>query len=64
MYASPQSTHHRKTGTVCLQLFDVLMDGHPPRWELLLKLTFVALFTFSLGFIVFQQLKRRFYDHL
>jgi lipopolysaccharide transport system permease protein len=43
---------------------NILMDGQAPRWELLVKLTVVAVFTFALGFIVFQRLKRRFYDHL
>jgi ABC-type polysaccharide/polyol phosphate export permease len=40
------------------------MEAQPPRWELLVKLTLVAFFTFAFGFIVFQRLKRRFYDHL
>jgi ABC-type polysaccharide/polyol phosphate export permease len=43
---------------------NILMDAHPPRPELLVKFTAVALFTFSCGFVVFQRLKRRFYDHL
>jgi lipopolysaccharide transport system permease protein len=47
-----------------LAMRNILMEARPPRWELLMKLTFVALFTFSFGFVVFQRLKRRFYDHL
>jgi ABC-type polysaccharide/polyol phosphate export permease len=43
---------------------NILMDGHAPRWELLVKLTVVALSTLVFGFIAFQRLKRRFYDHL
>jgi lipopolysaccharide transport system permease protein len=43
---------------------NILMDGHAPRWELLVKLSVVALSTLVFGFIVFQRLKRRFYDHL
>jgi len=43
---------------------NILMDGRAPRWELLVKLTLVALFTLTFGFVVFQRLKRRFYDHL
>ena len=43
---------------------NILMDGYAPRWELLVKLTFVAVFTFAFGFVVFRRLKRRFYDHL
>ena len=42
----------------------ILLEGHAPRWELLVKLTCVALLTFGGGFAVFQRLKRRFYDHL
>jgi lipopolysaccharide transport system permease protein len=47
-----------------LAMRNILMEAQPPRWELLVKLTCVALFTFAFGFIVFQRLKRRFYDHL
>jgi ABC-type polysaccharide/polyol phosphate export permease len=47
-----------------LAMRNILMEGQAPRWELLVKLTMVALFTFGVGFIVFQRLKRRFYDHL
>jgi lipopolysaccharide transport system permease protein len=47
-----------------LAMRNILMDGQPPRWELLVKLTVVAVSTFAFGFIVFQRLKRRFYDHL
>jgi lipopolysaccharide transport system permease protein len=43
---------------------NILLDARPPRWELLVKLTVVALSTFLFGLIVFQRLKRRFYDHL
>jgi lipopolysaccharide transport system permease protein len=43
---------------------NILMEGRAPRWELLVKLTVAALSTFAFGFIVFQRLKRRFYDHL
>jgi ABC-type polysaccharide/polyol phosphate export permease len=47
-----------------LAMRSIMMDGRPPRWELLVKLTVVALSMFCFGFIVFQRLKRRFYDHL
>jgi ABC-type polysaccharide/polyol phosphate export permease len=47
-----------------LAMRSVMIDGRPPRWELLVKLSCVALFTFASGFILFQRLKRRFYDHL
>jgi lipopolysaccharide transport system permease protein len=47
-----------------LAMRNILMDGHPPRPELLIKLTLVAVFTLFVGFVVFQRLKRRFYDSL
>jgi ABC-type polysaccharide/polyol phosphate export permease len=47
-----------------LAMRNILMQAQPPRWELLVKLTAVAMLTFAFGFIVFQRLKRRFYDHL
>jgi lipopolysaccharide transport system permease protein len=47
-----------------LAMRDILLEGHAPRWELLVKLTLVAAFTFVFGLAVFQKLKRRFYDHL
>jgi ABC-type polysaccharide/polyol phosphate export permease len=47
-----------------LAMRNIILEGHPPRWELLFKLTGVALFTFVCGFMVFQRLKRRFYDYL
>lgn len=47
-----------------LAMRNILMEGQAPRWELLVKLTAVAIFTFTFGFIIFQRLKRRFYDHL
>ena len=43
---------------------NIIIEGHAPRWQLLAQLTGVALFTFVAGFIVFQRLKRRFYDYL
>ena len=47
-----------------LAMRNILMDGRPPRWELLVKLSLVAVGMFSFGFIFFQRLKRRFYDQL
>ena len=47
-----------------LAMRNIIIDGHPPRWQLLVQLTGVALVTFLSGFIMFQRLKRRFYDHL
>jgi lipopolysaccharide transport system permease protein len=47
-----------------LAMRNIIIEGHAPRWQLLVQLTGVALFAFLSGFIVFQRLKRRFYDHL
>ncbi|PWU00634.1 MAG: hypothetical protein C5B51_24780 [Terriglobia bacterium] len=43
---------------------NIMIDGHAPRWELLVKLTCVAFATFGGGFVIFQKLKRHIYDHL
>jgi ABC-type polysaccharide/polyol phosphate export permease len=42
----------------------ILMEGQMPGWSLLYKLTGVSLFMFAVGFLVFQRMKRRFYDYL
>ena len=47
-----------------LAMRDIMIEGIPPRWQLLAQLTLGAVGMFSLGFIVFQRLKRRLYDHL
>lgn len=47
-----------------LAMRDIMIEGRPPRWELLFKLTLVAVGMFSFGFVFFQRLKRRFYDYL
>ena len=47
-----------------LAMRSIIVDGQPPRPELLLKLAGSAVFTFLCGFVVFQRLKRRFYDYL
>jgi len=47
-----------------LAMRDIVIDGHAPRWELLAKLTGVAILTFLSGVVIFQRLKRRFYDYL
>ena len=47
-----------------LAMRNIMIEGLPPRWELLVKLTLVAVGMFSFGFIFFQRLKRRFYDQL
>ena len=47
-----------------LAMRTIIIEGQAPRWELLVKLTAVAISTFFIGFVVFQRLKRAFYDHL
>ena len=47
-----------------MSLRDVLLDAHAPRWQLMVKLTSVALAMFLTGLMVFRRLKPRFYDYL
>ncbi len=47
-----------------LALRTILLDGAPPRWELLVKLSLSSSFVFVLGWVIFRKLKRRFYDYL
>jgi ABC-type polysaccharide/polyol phosphate export permease len=47
-----------------MSLRDVLLDGHAPRWQLMVKLTSVSLVMFLTGLMVFRRLKARFYDYL
>lgn len=49
---------------VILALRTILMDGGPPRWELLVKLTVSSGTMFILGLLLFRGLKKRFYDYL
>lgn len=43
---------------------NILMHGQDPGSPLLFKLTGASLVMFAIGFLVFQRLKPRFYDHL
>lgn len=56
--------HFNPLSALILAMRRILMDGQTPGWSLLSKLTYVALFMFAAGFVVFQKLKRQFYDHL
>jgi len=47
-----------------LAMRSILMEGHAPESLTLWKLTGVALFMFTVGYLFFQKMKRRFYDHL
>jgi ABC-type polysaccharide/polyol phosphate export permease len=45
-------------------LRDVLLDGKPPAASLLVKLSFGSLGVLLVGLLLFQRLKRNFYDYL
>ena len=47
-----------------LALRNILLEGHSPRWQLMLKLTSVSVGMFVIGLMVFRRLKSRFYDYL
>jgi ABC-type polysaccharide/polyol phosphate export permease len=47
-----------------LALRAIVLDGAPPRWELLVKLSLSSSFIFVLGWVIFRKMKRRFYDYL
>ena len=69
MLASPpwiyaQIDHFNPLSALILAMRRILMEGNSPGWSLLTNLTFAAVVMFAVGFIVFQTLKRRFYDHL
>jgi hypothetical protein len=42
----------------------VLMDGQPPVMATLVKLAFAAVMSLAIGFIMFETLKKRFYEYL
>ena len=47
-----------------LAMRNVLLEGQPPRWQLIIKLTSVSIGMFVIGLAVFRRLKSRFYDYL
>ena len=47
-----------------LMMRKILMAGQSPGFSTLRNMTLAALVTFAIGLLVFQRLKRRFYDHL
>jgi ABC-type polysaccharide/polyol phosphate export permease len=47
-----------------LALRNILLEGHSPRWQLIVKLTSVSIGMFLVGLMVFRRLKSRFYDYL
>jgi lipopolysaccharide transport system permease protein len=56
--------HFNPLSALILSMRLILRDGHPPGEDLLIKLTLASLFMFAFGWLLFQKLKRRFYDHL
>jgi lipopolysaccharide transport system permease protein len=55
---------YNPVAALIMSLRDVLLDGHAPRWQLMAKLTSVAVLMFLSGLMVFRRLKPRFYDYL
>ncbi|HEU0124407.1 MAG TPA: ABC transporter permease [Bryobacteraceae bacterium] len=47
-----------------MALRNVLLEGHAPPTTLLVKLAFVSVAMFTVGWVTFQRLKPGFYDHL
>ena len=60
----PQIDHFNPLSALILSMRRILMDGRSPDSSTLIKLTFASFVTFAFGWLLFQKLKRRFYDHL
>ena len=56
--------HVNPLSALILMMRRILMDGIDPGFSTLRNMTLTALITFAFGMLVFQKLKRRFYDHL
>ena len=56
--------NHNPLSAVILMMRRILMDGQPPGLSTVTNMTLASLITFAFGLLVFQKLKRRFYDHL
>jgi len=59
-----QIDHLNPLSALILSMRYILRDGRPPDGVLLVKLTLSSLCMFGVGMLLFQKLKRRFYDHL
>jgi lipopolysaccharide transport system permease protein len=47
-----------------LAMRTIVLDGEPPRWELLVQLSISSTAVFVVGWLIFGKLKKRFYDYL
>jgi ABC-type polysaccharide/polyol phosphate export permease len=56
--------HYNPLWALILSMRLILRDGRSPDAGTLIKLTLASLVMFAIGWLVFQKLKRRFYDHL
>ena len=56
--------HYNPLWALILSMRLILRDGRSPDAGTLIKLTLASLCMFAVGWLVFQKLKRRFYDHL
>ena len=59
-----QIDHLNPLSALILSMRLILRDGRSPGGDLLIKLTLSSLCMFVFGLLLFQKLKRRFYDHL
>jgi lipopolysaccharide transport system permease protein len=56
--------NYNPLSALILMMRRILMDGKPPGLSTVTNMTIASLVMFAVGFVVFQKLKRRFYDHL
>jgi ABC-type polysaccharide/polyol phosphate export permease len=56
--------HVNPLSALILMMRRIVMDGQPPGLTTVTNMTIASLITFGAGLLVFQKLKRRFYDHL
>jgi ABC-type polysaccharide/polyol phosphate export permease len=56
--------HVNPLSALILMMRRILMDGQAPGFSTVTHMTYASLITFGVGWLVFQRLKRRFYDHL
>jgi ABC-type polysaccharide/polyol phosphate export permease len=59
-----QINNYNPLSALILSMRWILQDGVAPHGETMVKLTCASVSTFIFGLLLFQRLKRRFYDHL